>query len=69
MKKIIKDNQNKSPEELNKQINNLELEIKKLSLSLKINPPKDVNLIMKKRKALAVFKTLLNQRKQAAVNN
>ena len=39
-------------------------EIAKLQLSFKSNPPKDTNLLMKKRKQLAVLLTVLGEKEE-----
>ncbi|GAB4219030.1 MAG: hypothetical protein Fur009_3070 [Candidatus Microgenomates bacterium] len=63
MKKIVKELKNKSIKELEKERDLLSQEIAKLRLSMKINPPKDTNLLIKKRKQLAVILTILSEKK------
>lgn len=63
MKKIVKELKAKSIKELEKQRDLLSEEIAKLKISMKVNPPKDTNLLMKKRKQLAVILTILSEKK------
>ena len=51
----------KTINELYKQVEDLRREIVKLKLEAKVNPPKDSNLLIKKRKALARLLTKLAQ--------
>lgn len=64
MKKITKTYQEKTIKELEKENSSLREEIAKLQLSFKSNPPKDTNLLMKKRKQLAVLLTVLAEKKE-----
>ncbi len=64
MKKLIKELQNKSLKELIKRENDLRQEIGKLSLEFKVNRPKNVNEIFRKRKELAVILTVAAQKKE-----
>ncbi|MGB9883118.1 MAG: 50S ribosomal protein L29 [Microgenomates group bacterium] len=63
MKKIIKDLKSKTIEQLNKEVDLVKKEIVKIKLSWKINPPKDTNLLKKKRKYLAQLLTVISQKK------
>jgi len=62
MKKITKTYREKNSGELVKEIQSLREEIAKLQLSFKSNPPKDTNILMKKRKQLAVLLTVLTEK-------
>lgn len=64
MKKITKTYREKTSKELIKETQSLREEMAKLQLSFKSNPPKDTNLLMKKRKQLAVLLTVLSGKKQ-----
>ncbi|MBI5122999.1 50S ribosomal protein L29 [Candidatus Roizmanbacteria bacterium] len=64
MKKITKTYQEKTSQELIKETQLLREEIAKLQLSFKGNPPKDTNLLMKKRKQLAVLLTILGEKEE-----
>jgi len=66
MKKITKDYQNKEIKELEKEKSALREEIVKLTLSKKSTPPKDTNLLFKKKKKLAVLLTVLSLKKDKA---
>lgn len=63
MKKITKTYTGKTKKELLKEADLLREEIAKLQLSFKSNPPKDSNILMKKRKQLAVLLTVLSEKK------
>lgn len=65
MKKLVKEMSTKSMKELEKKVQENQLDIAKLQLEAKTNPQKDTNLLFKKRKQVAVFLTLINE-KQAA---
>ncbi|OGK25103.1 hypothetical protein A3A46_03890 [Candidatus Roizmanbacteria bacterium RIFCSPLOWO2_01_FULL_37_13] len=54
----------KSTHELEKEAKNLREEIAKLRLELKVNPPKDINILMKKRKQLAITLTIIGEKKE-----
>ena len=64
MKKITKTYREKTSKELIKETQSLREEIAKLQLSFKSNPPKDTNLLMKKRKQLAVLLTVLGEKNE-----
>lgn len=64
MKKNTKTYREKTVKELEKENSSLREEIAKLRLSFKSNPPKDTNLLMKKRKLLAVLLTVLGEKKE-----
>ncbi len=64
MKKITKTYQDKTYKELIKETQSLREEITKLQLSFKSNPPKDTNILTKKRKQLAVLLTVLGEKNE-----
>jgi ribosomal protein L29 len=64
MRKITKELTEKSIAELQKEAQSLKEEIAKLTLEAKSNPPKDTNMVFKKRKRLAVILTLISQKKE-----
>lgn len=64
MKKQTKIYKEKTLKELEKDNASLREEIAKLQLSFKGNPPKDTNLLMKKRKQLAVLLTVFSEKKE-----
>jgi len=64
MKKVTKTYQEKTSKELLKESQSLREEIAKLQLSFKSNPTKDTNLLMKKRKQLAVLLTVFTEKKE-----
>lgn len=64
MKKITKEYKTKTRKELEKIVQHLREEIAKLRLEAKVNPPKDTNLLVKKRKTLALILTLISEKKQ-----
>ncbi len=70
MKKITKELTGKSVDELKKEARTLKEEIARLQLEMKANPPaggvKDTNLLVKKRKRLAVILTLISQKQTVA---
>lgn len=63
MKKQTKTYKDKTLKELEKEDSILREEIAKARLSFKSNPPKDSNILVKKRKQLAVLLTVLNEKK------
>ena len=64
MKKTeIEELRNKTVKELEKEGNEIVKEIAKLQLESKVNPPKNTNLVIKKRKRLAVILTIINDKK------
>ena len=63
MRKSRKEHQDKSIVELEKQAQTIREEIAKLTIVSKLKPQKDTNLIVKKRKSLAVVLTLINEKK------
>ncbi|MCX7955734.1 MAG: hypothetical protein N2593_01315 [Patescibacteria group bacterium] len=63
MKKIVKEYKSKTIKELEKEIQSLNQEIAKLKITIKINPPKDTNLLIKKRKKLSILLTILSEKK------
>ncbi len=64
MRKLAKEFKSKTMMELGKQRTSLVEEIAKLRLSEKAIPQKDTNLLMKKRKQLAVLLTVLTEKKE-----
>lgn len=63
MKKTeIEELKNKTVRELEKEENETRKEIANLRLNFKVNPPKDTNLIIKKRKKLAVILTIIKEK-------
>lgn len=62
MKKVKKELEGKTVKELEKQTQVLRVEIAKLVLNRKVSPAKDTNLIVKKRKQLAVVLTVLTEK-------
>ena len=64
MKKAIADLKKKSIKQLEIEIAKLREEIAKLKLEIKINQPKDTNLLFKKRKHLARMLTVLTEKKE-----
>lgn len=64
MKKITRAFNEKPIDQLKKDGQSLKDEIIKLKLEMKTNPPKDTNLLFKKRKQLAVILTLITQKSQ-----
>jgi len=64
MKNKILELKAKSIHELEKEAKDLREEIAKLRLELKVNPPKDTNVLMKKRKQLAVILTIVGEKKE-----
>lgn len=63
MKKSVKDLKTKTVSELEKQKAVLTEEIAKLKLAEKAVPQKDTNLLMKKRKQLAVLLTVIAEKR------
>jgi ribosomal protein L29 len=63
MNKNIKKFNEKTIKELEKEIQLTREEISKQQLSFKNNPPKDTNVIVKKRKQLAMMLTVLSEKK------
>ena len=62
MKKDIKKYYQMEIKDLEKEIYNLRQEIAKLKLTFKVSPPKDTNLIIKKRKQLSKLLTVLKEK-------
>lgn len=63
MRKIAKEIQARSIKEIQSDEKILRQELVKLSLDFRVNQPKDVNSVQKKKKRLAVLLTILNQKK------
>ena len=66
--KDIKEIRQKTVKELEKETKDLINEISKLRLEIKVNPPKDSNVFIKKRKRLAVILTVLREKKTDGKN-
>ncbi|KKQ23627.1 MAG: hypothetical protein US40_C0002G0170 [Candidatus Roizmanbacteria bacterium GW2011_GWC2_37_13] len=64
MRKLTKQYREKTVKELTKEITGLEEEITKLRLVQKGTPAKDTNILIKKRKQLAVLLTILTEKKE-----
>jgi ribosomal protein L29 len=64
MTKISKELKSKTIKELNEEVVRSREEIAKMALSQKSNPPKDTNLMQKKKKRLAVVLTVLGEKKE-----
>ncbi|MFH0979631.1 MAG: 50S ribosomal protein L29 [Candidatus Roizmanbacteria bacterium] len=64
MKKLTKQYRDKTVKELTQETVILKEEIAKLRLSQKSAPAKDTNILMKKRKQLAVLLTVLTEKKE-----
>lgn len=64
MKKKILELRNKTRAELENVAKKSREEIAKLSLEINIKPPKDSNLIIKKKKELAVILTILGEKEE-----
>jgi len=64
MKKISKEFKEKTINELEKEKQLIAEELAKLKLLIKINPPKDTNVLVKKKKRLAIILTLLTEKKE-----
>ena len=64
MKKQTKIYREKTVKELEKENSLLREEIAKTKLSFKGNPPKDTNILAKKRKQLAVLLTVLTEKRE-----
>lgn len=64
MKKSTKDLKNKTVKELLTQASSLREEIAKLTLSIKSTPPKDTNVLFKKKRELAVLLTVITEKKE-----
>ncbi len=62
MKATTKNLQNKSIGELTKDIDQLRQEILKVKLEKQLNPPKDTNVLFKKKKQLSVLLTIISQK-------
>ncbi len=68
MKKITKEFKDKTVAELEKQVQSIREEIAKAKLNFKANLPKDTNVLVKKRKQLAVLLTVLTEKKDYEKN-
>ncbi|OGK12886.1 50S ribosomal protein L29 [Candidatus Roizmanbacteria bacterium RIFCSPHIGHO2_02_FULL_37_15] len=64
MKGKISEFRAKSISELEREIQELRKDIAKLRLEVKVNPPKDSNMMMKKRKQLAILSTILGEKRE-----
>ncbi len=63
MKKNVAELIKKDVKVLQAQVRELRTELTKLDLGAKANPQKDVNLVSKKKKLLAVILTVLSQKR------
>ncbi|OGK17922.1 hypothetical protein A3G67_04950 [Candidatus Roizmanbacteria bacterium RIFCSPLOWO2_12_FULL_40_12] len=64
MKKLYKKINSQSTKDLEKEIVKLRGDIAKEALTMKVNPPKDSNSVFKKRKTLAVYLTVLSEKRE-----
>lgn len=64
MKKSYKKIHNQTVKELEREIIKLRDEIAKEKLEKKVNFPKDTNALFKRRKMLAVYLTILSEKKE-----
>lgn len=64
MKKAAKELRSKTITQLEGEEKTLRNEMAKMKLEYKMNPPKDVNTLFKKKKRLAVLLTLLTEKKE-----
>lgn len=64
MKKSISEYKDKSVKELEKQEILLREEIGKIAQEFRVSPPKDTNIVFKKRKKLAVLLTVLSEKRE-----
>jgi len=62
MKKIVAELKKKTVKEIEKDIQSLREEIAKNRLEAKVNPVKDSNFLVKKKKKLAVLLTILTEK-------
>ena len=70
MKKFVQKYRQLDLKTLAKKEQELRKEIAKLKLEIKVNPPKDTNLLSKKRRELAVFLTIKREKElENQVNN
>lgn len=69
MKKRVKELKEKTIKELENEAKELREEIAKINVESKINPSKDSNFLVKKRKKLAVILTILTEKKEQKINN
>lgn len=65
MKKLVKDYINKTIKEIDNELRILREEIARLKLESKVNPPKNTNFLIKKKKKLAVLLTILSQKQES----
>lgn len=63
IKTDIEELRSKTIKELEKEGDEIRKEIAKLQLDFKVNLPKDTNLLVKKRKRLALILTIMNEKK------
>ncbi|MBI2051523.1 50S ribosomal protein L29 [Candidatus Roizmanbacteria bacterium] len=64
MKKLTKALRGKTIEELKEEERAVREEVAKLKLKQRVSPEKDTNILMKKRKKLAVILTVLSEKKE-----
>ncbi len=67
MKSIMKELENKSIAELEKEVSALREEIAKMRLDRVVNVPKDTNILSKKTKSLAQILTVLSEKRRREV--
>lgn len=65
MKKTFKEFEDKSPSTLEKESVDLRKEIATMILNIQVNPQKDTNTLVKKKKRLAVLLTVMRQKQMA----
>lgn len=64
MSKRVSEIRKKSVQDLEKEAKRVEEEIAKLKLENTVNPAKDTNILIKKKKYLAVILTILGEKKE-----
>lgn len=64
MKKITKEFEDKTVPALEKELGELRKEIALMTVNARVNPAKDTNIIVKKKKRLAVLLTIVNHKKR-----
>ena len=62
MNKLMQESEKKSTQDLEKEITNTKKEIAQLKSEWMVKPPKDTNIVIKKRKKLAVLLTILKSK-------
>jgi len=64
MKKITKEFEDKTVSTLEKELGELRKEIALMTVNARVNPAKDTNTVVKKKKRLAVLLTIINHKKR-----